>query len=252
MFENASAFSQDLSSWDVNNVVYYENFADNSGPLTPPIFVSRAGLIYSFTYTGTDDTVNYENYIPIIINDNSFAITSTKITTTLAKLVTVQIEFTFSDDGVTSNGLSFINVTDFYNLSTTGLTILQYGNIPLSREGFQFANVTTINITALDAPNVLTNTNFYGFIATSGFNSNINNWNIPNIITNFNHMFWYGFSFNQDISGWDTSNVTNMDNMFENAAAFNKNLSGWNVGNVTTHIDFATGSQITGLPNFPP
>ena len=124
MFENASAFSQDLSSWDVNNVVYYENFADNSGPLTPPIFVSRAGLIYSFTYTGTDDTVNYENYIPIIINDNSFAITSTKITTTLAKLVTVQIEFTFSDDGVTSNGLSFINVTDFYNLSTTGLTDL--------------------------------------------------------------------------------------------------------------------------------
>ena len=252
MFKNATAFNKNLSKWNVDNVLYYENFADNSGPLIPPTFISRAGLIYSFTYTGIE-TVNYANFIPIInIDTNLFKITSTKIKATLAKLVTVQIEFTFSDNSVTGDGLSFINVTDFYNQHTVGLTILQYGNIPLSRSGFQFANVTVINTTAIDAPTVLLNTSFNGFIATSGFNSNINNWNIQDIITNFNYMFWYGFAFNQDISGWNTSNVTNMDHMFENASAFNKDLSGWNVANVTSYIDFATGSQIAGLPNFPP
>jgi surface protein len=252
MFQNATTFNQDIRAWDVNNVVYFQNFANNSGQLKPPTFISRAGFIYSFTYTGFDETlVNYENYIPIINNDSNFTITSTKITTTLAKLVTLQIEFTFSDNGITKDGLSFINVSDFYNQLTLGLTILQYGNIPLSRDGFQFANVTTINITAVDTPTVLPNTSFSGFIATSGFNSNINNWNIPSIITNFNYMFWYGYLFNQDLSGWDTSNVTNMDYMFENAASFNYNLSRWRVGNVISHINFATGSKITGLPNFP-
>ena len=29
-------------------------------------------------------------------------------------------------------------------------------------------------------------------------------------------MFYYALAFNQDISGWDVSNVTNMQNMFYN------------------------------------
>ena len=38
--------------------------------------------------------------------------------------------------------------------------------------------------------------------------------------------------FNQDIGGWDVSNVTNMTYMFSNADAFNQDIGGWDVSNV--------------------
>lgn len=40
--------------------------------------------------------------------------------------------------------------------------------------------------------------------------------------------------FNEDISGWDVSNVTNMNYMFEQATNFNQDIGSWDVGNVTS------------------
>lgn len=54
----------------------------------------------------------------------------------------------------------------------------------------------------------------------------------PTTITDMSSMFAGNYSYNQDISGWDTSNVKNMDQMFANAQAFNKPIGEWNVANV--------------------
>ena len=35
-------------------------------------------------------------------------------------------------------------------------------------------------------------------------------------------------TFNEDISGWDTSSVTTMNRMFYGATSFNGNFSSWN------------------------
>jgi len=41
------------------------------------------------------------------------------------------------------------------------------------------------------------------------------------------------YSFNQDVSNWDTSNVAQMGSMFLEAKAFNQDVSTWDVSKVT-------------------
>jgi len=44
------------------------------------------------------------------------------------------------------------------------------------------------------------------------------------------------YSFNQNISSWDTSNVTNMQDMFWGVSDFNQDIGSWNVSKVTNMI----------------
>ena len=64
------------------------------------------------------------------------------------------------------------------------------------------------------------------------FNDDISGWDVSNV-TRLRGTFEGAAAFNQDISGWDVSKVTSMSAMFYGAGAFNQNISGWNVSNVT-------------------
>ena len=60
--------------------------------------------------------------------------------------------------------------------------------------------------------------------------------------------------FNQDISGWDVSNVTNMAGMFLGNQYFNQDLSSWDVSNVTNCNQFSCSFACQWTlpqPNFP-
>jgi hypothetical protein len=279
MFKNATTFNQNISNWNVSNVFLSTDFAVGATAFlaqNKPSFTLQADFVYSFIYTGLE-TVNYADYLPIINGNNSFTNITTRIDSSPSKEITVFITFdNFTDNGTTIDGLSFNNVQEFYGQNNCSLVnILKFGNIPLSRAGFQFYNVNNIVITTTDSPQILPNTLMTGFIANTNFNSPISNWAITTNVTNMSFMFWYALAFNQDISswvvsnvtnmesmfdgalvfnaniaGWNTVNVTNMKRMFYNAVAFNRNLSTWNVSNVTNYVDFATGSSITNPPNF--
>jgi surface protein len=56
--------------------------------------------------------------------------------------------------------------------------------------------------------------------------------NVPPSVTNMSFMFTDASSFNQDISGWNVSNVQTMLLMFAGATSFNKNLTAWDVSRV--------------------
>ena len=51
-------------------------------------------------------------------------------------------------------------------------------------------------------------------------------------IEDFSSLFQARFSFNQDISHWDTASATTMREMFRSATVFNQNISNWDVSNV--------------------
>jgi surface protein len=84
------------------------------------------------------------------------------------------------------------------------------------------------------------------FDGATAFNQNIGSWNITSV-TSFSRMFELATGFNNggsgDINNWNTSNVTNMSRMFNGASSFNQDISGWNVSNVTS---FGTG-QFNGM-----
>jgi surface protein len=68
--------------------------------------------------------------------------------------------------------------------------------------------------------------------------------------SNCNAMFRGAASFNQDISGWNVSNVTNVTEMFRNASAFNQALT-WTFSNVSDFSGMFSGatafdSAVTG------
>lgn len=60
---------------------------------------------------------------------------------------------------------------------------------------------------------------------------------LPTTVTDISYAFAYANAFNQDISGWNTSNVTNMAGMFESSVSFNRSLASWNISNVTNMTD---------------
>lgn len=89
------------------------------------------------------------------------------------------------------------------------------------------------------------------FLFASNFNQDISGWDVSNVMV-LESTFLAATSFNQDLSGWNTASVHNMRRTFQMASAFNQDISGWNVGMVGDYLDFSLASGLTAgqLPSF--
>jgi len=70
------------------------------------------------------------------------------------------------------------------------------------------------------------------FNYATNFNQDISGWNVSNVV-DMTSMFNVATIFNQDIGNWNTSKVTSMSYMFSDSPNFNQNIGNWDTSNVT-------------------
>ena len=72
---------------------------------------------------------------------------------------------------------------------------------------------------------------------------------LPEGLEDLSGMFAGAIKFNQNISGWDISNVLWLDEMFYNCFSFNQDLSSWDISNIPTEpVRFFEGTSSWILP----
>ena len=127
----------------------YENvLALNNGELVfheekpeSPWCNSTSPELFIFKFIPNDSSIPIEswlNYLPIININNSFSFEVD--VSKLSHYLIVRVRCTILRDDSPIDGISFYETVTKYNEETTSLQIVQFGNIPLSRQGFQFKN----------------------------------------------------------------------------------------------------------------
>jgi len=98
-----------------------------------------------------------------------------------------------------------------------------------------------VNIRHVEEPPVTVRSLRGLFAGATNYNEDISGWDMSNV-TDTSEMFLNTRSFNQDISSWDMSSVTDTNFMFSGAQSFNQDISRWNVGNVTNFSSMFYGA----------
>ena len=70
------------------------------------------------------------------------------------------------------------------------------------------------------------------FSYANTFNQDLNGWDTSNV-SGWDQVFQGASAFNGNIASWDTSLASSMTSMFEGASSFNQDIGGWNVSTVT-------------------
>jgi hypothetical protein len=135
------------------------------------------------------------------------------------------------------------------------LAIYQWGNIAWLNLLNAFFGCNNNQVLAQDIPNILnitTNRLFQLLTNNTQLTGNIfvTNWQINNGSINNLEFLFFGTQFNQDISGWDVSNINTFRQMFGNNSQFNQNLGDWQLSNNLTNTSLMFSGSGMSTENY--
>ena len=238
-------------------------FAISPEPEPEPRIPDYSG---NFIYEVEGETSNPDLIEQPLYTLNNELIVKNKTYTVSGGFTEINVEYEFYDNNK-YDGLHFYKNQNYTFGKNETINIKQFGNIPLCRYWPQYAEYNVPNysgshfenfkgrITATDKPTILNNTSFkWTFkgstqenqnishwdvsgietfedcFKNSGFNTNINAWNISNAI-NLTGVFYNAYNFNQPLDNWNTAKATYFSNMFKNASKFNQDIGNFNFSN---------------------
>ena len=233
MFLNSIGFNQNISNWDVSNIIYtgqmFQGTRVYNNGLGPGLFDNDSSLNSWNTSSFLDIQVMFNG--AIAFNQNISHWDVSKVTT---------MNGTFSGATLFNNGDTSGNftkpLTDWRAPKCIDFTRMFNSATSFNQNISNLVNTT--NVSACDLSQMFTSASVFNNGSVSGTSTNPLNWITTNV-TNMSAMFANAFVFNQpiDTSGnyWNTGKVTNMFQMFASALTlrFNQPLGKWDVSNVT-------------------
>jgi len=225
MFRNATAFNQNINSWDVSS-------ATNMGAM----FMDANSFDQPLSEW---DVSSVTNMASMFFNARAFNQPlndwDVSSVTNMASMFR-QFNFSVSSFNQPLNDWDVSSVTNitamFWNANHFDQDISTWNVSSVTGMSYMFFGARAFNqpLNDWDVSSVTSMRNM--FQGAHRFNQPLNTW-IVSSVTKMEGMFFNAYTFNQDLSSWDVSSVRSMPHMFRSARAFNHPLNGWTVSSVT-------------------
>ena len=259
MFNGASAFNQNIGSWNTSNVTNMSgmfqsarNFNQNIGSWNTIKVTNMSYMFNQGGYNGSAFNNGVAYGVVSAINWNTSNVTdmshmfrgtpfnqdiskwdTSKVTNMTSMFQSCGFQKRIDTSGNYWNVNKVTSMNSMFYASSFNQDISGWilGSCTDMYQMFRQCNGGTMQNINWDCSGVQNMANmFWNF---NNFNANITSWNTRSV-TNMSYMFNGAYVFNQNIGNWNTSNVTNMTGIFLSAQTFNQNIGNWNTSKVTT------------------
>jgi len=221
LLKNATAFNQNLTTWNVSNVTNMAYLFNGATSFNQPLNGWNVGSVHFMDNmfngaTEFDQPLNSWNVTNVSNMSGMFAY-ATSFNQPLNSWVL---------GSITNTAYMFRGATSF----NQALSSWAVGTVFYMDNMFRDATAFNQDLSGWDVSKVTNMSDMFN--GATAFNSVLNGWNVGAVVYMPN-MFKGATAFNKPLNGWDVSSVNNMAIMFQGATLFNQPLNSWVVGNVS-------------------